>query len=64
MEVATAANGTNSIIVVMMRKLEEEQDILHVHLEIRFSFLVVALCIIISVKFVNAQIKYSHLIQT
>ena len=56
------ANGINSITAVTMRKLVGEQGILHVHIEIRFSFLEDALCIIISVKFVNAQIKSLHLI--
>jgi len=53
-----AANGTSLITVVTMRKLAEGQGILHVHIETRFSFLVDASCIIISVKFVSVQIKF------
>jgi len=57
------ANGTSLITVVTMRKLAEGQGILHVHIETRFSFLVDASCIIISVKLESVQIKFLHLIQ-
>jgi len=64
MEVDTVAHGTNSITVATMRKSVEEQGILLVLIEIRFSFLVAVSCTITSVKFVNAQIKSLHSIPT